>query len=98
MTFANGSRQESVMATKRQLIIQTSDLKLAGNHNQPRKTVAGGFDWTAKLAAGIETLDTRTDELLAFAKHAAKANARRGDEIDSMLAKIREVRATAAAA
>jgi hypothetical protein len=57
-----------------------------------------GFGLTAGAAAGIEALDARADELLAVAQRAAKTTNERGNEIDAMLAKIREIRTESAAA
>jgi hypothetical protein len=53
---------------------------------------------TAEFEAGIEALNARTGELLVIAERTAKAAVDRGDEINAMLAKIREIRAELAAA
>jgi hypothetical protein len=50
------------------------------------------IDVTADVVAGAEALDTRTDELQAVVERAAKTATERGDEIDAVLSKIREVR------
>ena len=96
----------------RRVIMRSSGMKLHGEENQPRPTVvtsaadersghrseAAASDWTIEVAAGIEALDARTDELLAVAQRAAKTANERADEIDAVLAEIREIRAEASAA
>jgi hypothetical protein len=50
------------------------------------------------VLAGVETLNTRADELLAVAQRAATTAHARGDEIDAMLTKIRRIRTEMATA
>jgi hypothetical protein len=60
------------------------------------RTAAVEPDWTIEITAGIEALVESADALMLVAGRAAEAARARGDEIDAVLAKLRDLKGAAA--